>query len=105
MTDIDIPIDLDSYRGMSADKPAIDPRKHVRDILANQQTLRKSQEDLEGFLLEAPAKTWSDAGLRALYLIQVFASTAEAQDVRRKQLISQTIDSLTLLCTNETELI
>jgi len=95
----DTPVDLDDYRSMLAQKETVDRREHVRDFLDDQQALRKSQEELEKFLLAAPAETWSEAGAQALYLIQIFATTAEAQDTRRKQLITQTIKALKRLCT------
>ncbi len=99
----DIPIDLDSYRDTSAHKSTVDRREHARDFLDSQQALRKSQKELEKFLLDAPAKTWPEAGAQALYLLQIFAATAEAQELRRKLLITQTIGSLKRLCTKEAE--
>ena len=86
----DDPISLDKHRGMAAQK-ATDVRRHLSEVKANQAALRQHQEELERFLLSAPASTWGDAAEKARYLIGLFAATAAAQDRRHQELIASVL--------------
>ena len=94
----DEPVDLDVHRGMAAQKATEIRRERLHQFQEDQITLRRRQEDLEKHLLAAPAKTWSEAAVKAEYLIQLFAETPDAQDPRRKELIAHVIEDLTRLC-------
>jgi hypothetical protein len=59
--------------------------------------MRQRQDEFESFLLAAPATTWPEAAAKARYLLQLFATTLDAQDPRRQQLIASTLDDLTRL--------
>ena len=87
----DRPIELDSHRGMAAQK-ATDLRRLVSEVAADRQKLRERQDELEKFLVAAPAANWSEAAEKARYLLSLFAATAEAQDPRRKTLIANLLD-------------
>ena len=95
------PIDLDEHRGMAAQKATEIRRERFQQFQEDQATLRLRQEELEKHLLAAPAKTWSEAAVKAQYLIQIFADTPEAQDPRRKALIAHAMDDLTRLSEGE----
>ncbi len=90
------PVDLDGHRGMAAQK-STEIRRRLQEVQADQAALRLRQEELESFLLAAPAVTWQEAAAKARYLIQLFAATAEAQDPRRQQLIATALDELVRL--------
>lgn len=99
----DDPVDLDDRRGMAAQKETESRRQRLQEFQADQEALRRRQEELEKFLLAAPAETWPEAAAKAQYLIQLFAATPEAQDERRKKLIAHALDDLTRLCDREKE--
>ena len=95
MTDDD-PVNLDGRRGMAAQK-STEIRRRLHEVQADQAALRHRQEELEHFMLAAPATTWPEAAAKAKYLIQLFAATADAQDPRRKKLIASALDDLARL--------
>jgi hypothetical protein len=91
----DRPITLDRHRGMAAQK-ATDIRRLMAEVEANEKSLRDRQEELEAQLVAAPAATWPEAAEKARYLLGLFASTATAQDARRKMLIANRTSSASL---------
>ncbi len=93
----DDPVDLDEHRGMAAMKATEIRRQRLYEFQADQAALRRRQEELEKLLLAAPAETWPEAAAKALYLIELFATTPEAQDPRRKRLIADVLEDLTRL--------
>jgi hypothetical protein len=92
----DDPIALDEHRGMSAQKDT-EIRRRLHEVQVDQAELRERQEELEKFLISAPAKSFAEAATKARYLIQLFADTAEAQDARRQALIVSVLDDLARL--------
>ena len=94
----DEPVDLDEHRGMAAQKATDMRRQRLHEFQADQVALQRRREELEKLLLAAPAETWPEAAAKAQYLIQLFATTLEAQDPRRKELIAHALDDLTRLC-------
>jgi len=97
----DEPVDLDEHRGMAAQKATEIRREHFHQFQEDQADLRRRQEELEKHLLAAPAETWSQAAVKAEYLIQLFADTLEAQDPRRKELIAHVMEDLSRLSKRE----
>ena len=85
------PIALDEHRGMAAQQ-ATEIRRRLADVEADQAALRKRRTELEKFLLAAPASTWLEAGEKARYLIDLFATTSIARDPRRQKLIAGVLD-------------
>jgi hypothetical protein len=83
-------IDLDQHRGMAAQK-ATELRRLVADVEANEQALRRRQDELESQLVAAPAANWHEAAEKARYLLNLFAGTLSAQDPRRQKLIAAVI--------------
>ncbi len=94
----DDPIDLDVRRGMAAQQATEIRRQRLDEFQADQEALRRRQEELEKLLLAAPAETWPETAAKAQYLIRLFAATPEAQDPRRKELIAHALDDLARLC-------
>ncbi|WP_119462586.1 hypothetical protein [Rhodospirillaceae bacterium SYSU D60014] len=83
----DDPIALDTHRGMAAQE-ATEIRRRLSEVQADQAALRVRQEELEKFLVAAPAQNWREAAEKARYLITLFAATSEARDPRRQMLIA-----------------
>jgi hypothetical protein len=98
----DEPVDLDKHRGMAAQK-STDIRRRLQEVQADQEGIRQRQDEFERFLLAAPAATWLEAAAKASYLLQLFATTLDAQDPRRQTLIARTLEELNRLsdCTKE----
>lgn len=86
MTDDD-PVALDEHRGMMAQR-ATEIRRRRSEIEADQDALRRRQEELDHFMLAAPAATWAEAVERATYLLAIFATSSEGRDPRRQKLIA-----------------
>jgi hypothetical protein len=84
-------IELDGHRGMAAQK-ATEIRRQVADVAAQANALRGRQEALETQMLAGQAATWDEAAQKAIYLIHLFATTAEAQDPRRQKLIAALLE-------------
>ena len=84
-------IELDQHRGMAAQK-ATEMRRLLAEVEADHTALRLRQEELEKFLLAAPAGTWHEAAEKARYLLTLFAATPTAQDPRRQKLIADVLD-------------
>jgi hypothetical protein len=89
----DDPIALDGHRGMAAQR-ATDIRRRRLNVAADQAALAHRQDELEQFLLAAPASTWREAAEKARYLISLFAETPAAQDRRRQKLIASVLADL-----------
>ena len=53
----DIPVDLDSHRGMAAQK-ATDLRRALADVEAQVRELREREADLENRMMSVPAMSW-----------------------------------------------
>jgi hypothetical protein len=94
----DRPITLDHHRGLAAQK-ATEMRRLMADVETNEKSLRDRQEELETQLVAAPVATWFEAAEKARYLLGLFASTAIAQDPRRKMLIANVLEHFVRLST------
>ncbi len=92
----DQPIELDEHRGMAAQK-STELRRRLHEVQADQQALRRRQEEFERYALAAPSTTWPEAAAKARYLIQLFAATPEARDGRRQELIATVLQDLARL--------
>jgi len=99
----DGPVDLDQHRGMSAQKETEVRRQRVQQFRAEQVALLRRQEELERLLLAAPAETWPEAAAKAQYLIELYSATAEGQDPRRRELITNALEDLSRLSDREKE--
>jgi hypothetical protein len=77
------PVDLDAHRGMAAQKDT-EIRRDLREVQMDQAALRARRDELEAFLLAAPAATWPEAAAKARYLIELFAATPDVSTPERK---------------------
>lgn len=89
-------VDLDQHRGLAAQK-ATELRRLLADVEANEKVLSIRQEQLESQLLAAPATNWREAADKARYLLNLFAGTVAAQDLRRQKLIAAVLADFTRL--------
>ena len=92
----DIPVDLDSHRGMSAQK-ATDLRRVIADAEANARVLRDRQGSLESHLLDVPAASWPEAAAKARYVLNLYAADLEAADTHHRDLIAAVLADFTRL--------
>jgi len=83
---MDGPIDLDGHRGMAAQK-ATRLRRLLAEVEADRVALQARQDELEHFLLAAPATEWREAVDKARYLLGLFGKSPAGQDPRRTKLI------------------
>ena len=81
---------------MAAQK-ATNARRLLAEVKANETDLRQRQVELEAQLFAAPAETWGEAAEKARYLLSVLASTAIAQDPRRRKLIANVLQDFNRL--------
>src|SRR5580698_10857228 len=84
-------VDLDHHRGMAAQK-ATDLRRLLAEVAANEQALRRTQDELEDQLIATQASTWEEVADKVRYLLSAFAATPSGQDPRRKTLIKAVLD-------------
>jgi len=82
----DQPTNLDTHRGMAAQK-ATDLRRLRSEVEAAQDALRTRQTELEDLLAAAPATDWPEAVEKARYLLGLLAQSLDASDLRRRKLI------------------
>ena len=92
----DEPVELDEHRGMAAQK-STEIRRHRRAVMADQAALKRRQEEFERHAVAAPSASWSEAAVKARYLIELFAATPEARNRRRQELIAQVLDDFNRL--------
>jgi hypothetical protein len=83
-------ISLDAFRGMAAQK-ATEVRRMLAEVEADQVALKARQDELEHFLLAAPAADWHEAVAKASYLIGLLKQTSAAADPRRTRLIADVL--------------
>ena len=91
------PVDLDSQRGMAAQR-ATEIRRMLVEVEANEANLRTRQAELEGHLVTAPASTWQEAADKARYLLKILAASPAGMDPRKQKLINAVLDDFDRLC-------
>lgn len=87
----DDPVVLDERRGMVAQR-LTEVRRHLAAIEADQAALRDRRDELERFLLAAPAATWPEAAEKARYLLGLLGQTSVGRDPRRQRIIAGVLD-------------
>ena len=83
---VDQPTELDTHRGMAAQK-ATELRRLRMEVEKDHSDLLARREELEKHLAAASSETWAEAVEKARYLLSLFAETPACQDPRRQQLI------------------
>ncbi len=89
-------VDLDKRRGMTAQKETRLRRLHA-EVREQRDALRDRQDALEEQLVAAPAESWEEAAEKARYLLNLFATSMDAQDPRRQKLIAAVLDDFSRL--------
>jgi hypothetical protein len=92
----DDPIALDQHRGMAAQK-ATELRRMKLEVKANEQVLRKRQEELQAAMIATPAQSWEAAAEKAEYLISLLAGRADMQDPRLHKLMTAVFEDFARL--------
>jgi hypothetical protein len=83
----DNPLDLDSHRGMAAQK-ATDIRRILADVENNARDLRDRQGILENQLLSDPAGSWPEAAAKARYVLNLYIAGLPVSDTRHRDLVA-----------------
>jgi hypothetical protein len=91
------PVDLNERRELTSRK-SVRLRHSLRELQADRESLRESQDELENLLVDTPSTAFADTAARAGYLLGLFAETAEAQHPRRQVLIDQVRTDLQRIC-------
>ena len=92
----DKPVELDSHRGMAAQK-ATSLRRLLADAEAHAAVLRDHKSQIETQLLEVPAVSWPDVAAKARYVLNLYSATLSAQDSHHRDLIASVLRDLARL--------
>src|SRR3954463_13372236 len=92
----DIPVDLDSHRGMAAQK-ATDLRRALADVEAQVRELREREADLENRMMSGPAAPGPGAAVKARHLLNLYAAGLPAEDTRPRALVTALFDDFARL--------
>jgi hypothetical protein len=96
----DEPVELDSHRGMAAQK-ATDLRRILAEAEAHAAGLRERQLQIETELLNAPAVSWSEAAAKARYVLNLYYASLNTQDTHHRDLVASILSDFARL-DNET---
>ena len=80
-------------RGMEAQK-AIDLRRLLAEVKANESALRLHQDELEAHLAFAPAANWEETVEKARHVLGLYAATLTAEDTCRRTLVAAVLEDL-----------
>ena len=86
----DNPIELDSRRGMAAQK-ATGLRRILAEAEADAAILRERQLQIETELLDAAATSWPEAAAKARYVLNLYYATLSAQDSHHRDLVASVL--------------
>ncbi|BEV46011.1 hypothetical protein [Afipia carboxidovorans] len=86
----DDPVELDSHRGMAAQK-ATDLRRIVAEAEAHAASLRERQLHIEMELLDVPVESWSEAAAKARYVLNLYYASLSAQDTHHRDLVASVL--------------
>jgi len=96
----DHPVDLDSHRGIAAQK-ATDLRRALADVESNVRQLRVREADLENRMMTMPAASWPEAATKARYLLNLYAASLPTEDTRHRALVAALFDDFARLTGEE----
>ncbi|MEH2624314.1 hypothetical protein V1292_002369 [Bradyrhizobium sp. AZCC 1719] len=83
----DEPLDLDSHRGMAAQK-ATDIRRALAEVETHARELRERRAEIEDHLLAFPAESWPEAAAKARYVLKLYAAGLAPEDTRHRDLVA-----------------
>ncbi|MBM7486232.1 MULTISPECIES: hypothetical protein [Bradyrhizobium] len=92
----EIPVDLDSHRGMAAQK-ATDLRRALADVEAQVRELREREAELENRMMSVPATSWPEAAVKARHLLNLYAASLPTEDTRHRALVAALFDDFARL--------
>ena len=92
----EIPVDLDSHRGMAAQK-ATDLRRALADVEAQVRELREREAELENRMMSVPATSWPEAAVKARHLLNLYAAGLPTEDTRHRALVAALFDDFARL--------
>ena len=92
----DEPLDLDSHRGMAAQK-ATDLRRALTEVETHARELRERRADIEHQLLSFPAASWPEAAAKARYLLTLYAAGLSPEDTRHRDLVVAILEDFSRL--------
>jgi hypothetical protein len=92
----DQPVDLDKHRGITAQK-ATDLRRALAEVETNLRELREREADLENRMMTVAAASWSEAAVKARYLLNLYAASLPAEDTRHRALVAALFDDFARL--------
>lgn len=92
----DDPVELDSRRGMAAQK-ATGLRRILAEAEAHAATLRDRQLQIEAELLNAPVTSWPEAAAKARYVLNLYYATLGVQDSRHRDLVASVLKDFAML--------
>jgi predicted nucleic acid-binding Zn-ribbon protein len=90
------PFDLDSHRGIAAQK-ATDLRRTLVEVENHAKELRDRQTALENQLLALPAESWPEAAAKARYVLNLYAASLSPEDTRHRNLVAAIFDDFARL--------
>jgi hypothetical protein len=96
----DTPVELDSHRGMAAQK-ATDLRRVVADAEAHAASLRDRERQIETLLLAVHAANWPEAAAKARYVLNLYNSTLGVNDRRHRDLVAAVLADFARLSSAE----
>ncbi len=83
----DNPVELDTHRGMAAQK-ATNIRRLLADAEAHAKSLRERQLLVETQLIDVPATSWPEAAAKARYVLSLYATALGTQDSLHRNLVA-----------------
>lgn len=86
----DDPVELDSRRGMAAQK-ATGLRRILADAETHAAILRERQLQIEAELLETPATSWPEAAAKARYILNLYYATLGVHDTHHRDLVASVL--------------
>ncbi|MCF2524243.1 hypothetical protein [Bradyrhizobium sp. G127] len=86
----DEPVELDTRRGMAAQK-ATGLRRILAEAEAHAAGLRDRQNEIERHLLDEPAVSWPEAAAKARYILNLYYATLGAQDTHHRDLVASVL--------------
>jgi hypothetical protein len=87
----DEPLDLDSHRGMAAQK-ATDVRRALAEVETHARELRDRRAAVEDHLLSAPAASWPEAAAKARYVLKLYAEGLPPEDTMHRDLVAAILE-------------
>lgn len=83
----DDPVELDSRRGMAAQK-ATGLRRILAEAESHAEILRDRQQQIEAELLHVPAESWSEAAAKARYVLNLYYTALGVNDTHHRDLVA-----------------